>query len=355
MLEGTLSLPTAFGPLEWHVHELLFGYLPAVIAGFLLTAVPNWTGRLPILGVPLLALFLDWVAGRAAVLISQVTGLGFAALVDLSFLVALIAVIAREIVAGRNMRNLRVLVVVALLFVGNVVFYLEAAFETGSRYGTRLGIAAAILLISLIGGRIIPSFTRNWLVRQPPGPLPVPFERYDGVTIAAGGGALLCWIVAPDALATAGALLIAGMLHAVRLARWRGERTPGEALLAVLHVGYAFIPAGFVLVALSIVSPDIIVPSGALHAWTIGAIGLMSLAVMTRASLGHSGRQLTAGVGTKIIYAAMLTAAVARLSAGFDIARMPMLHLSAAAWVLAFSAFAVVYWPMLTTPKLQSS
>jgi len=355
MLEGLFSLPTAFTPLEWHVHELLYGFLPAVVAGFLLTAVPNWTGRLPILGPRLLALFLLWLAGRAAVLVSGFTGLGFAAAVDLSFLATLIAVIAREIVAGNNVRNLRVLVLVTLLLVGNVVFYLEVAYASGSGYGTRIGMAAAVLLISLIGGRIIPSFTRNWLVRQENGRLPAPFSRYDGITILAGAVALLCWVTAPSAIPTAIALVVAGALHTIRLARWAGERTAREALLIVLHAGYAFIPLGFFLVAYSIFAPDILLPSGAVHAWTVGAIGLMTLAVMTRASLGHSGRELSANAATMAIYLAVLVAAVARVAAGFDIARMPMLHLSAAGWVLAYGLFAVVYWPILTKARLQAA
>ncbi len=122
MLEGALTIPMALSPLEWHAHELLYGFLPAVVAGFLLTAVPNWTGRLPILGAPLLALFVLWAAGRVAVLTSGLIGIGFAAAIDLSFLLALIAVIAREIIAGNNIRNLRVLALVTLLFIGNAVF-----------------------------------------------------------------------------------------------------------------------------------------------------------------------------------------------------------------------------------------
>jgi uncharacterized protein involved in response to NO len=340
-------------PVEWHVHELLYGFLPAVVAGFLLTAVPNWTGRLPILGTPLLALFALWAAGRAAVLVSGLTGLGFAAAIDLSFLVALTAVIAREIIAGNNIRNLRVLALVTLLFVGNAVFYLEALSASGNGYGIRIGIAAAVLLISLVGGRIIPSFTRNWLARQENGRLPIPFNRYDGITILIGALALVSWIAAPLATLTAVALLVAATLHAGRLARWAGERTSSEALVLVLHVGYAFVPLGFFLVALSILDPGLLLPSGAVHAWTVGAIGLMTLAVMTRASLGHSGRDLTASTATAAIYGAILVAAVARLAAGFDFARMPMLHLAAAGWVLAYATFAVVYWPMLTRPKLR--
>jgi len=351
ILEGILTLPTAFNPFEWHVHELLYGFLPAVVAGFLLTAVPNWTGRLPILGTPLLLLFLLWIAGRIAVMTSAMTGPWFAAAVDLAFLASLIAVIAREIVAGRNYRNLRVLVLVSLLFVGNAVFHLEAWLGGGNGYGKRIGIAAAVLLISLVGGRIIPSFTRNWLAKRAHGRLPVPFQRFDGLCVVAAAAALLSWILAPDAIPTAVLLLIAGGLHTVRLARWAGERTTSERLVLVLHVAYAFVPLGFFLVALSIVAPDVISASGALHGWTVGAIGLMTLAVMTRASLGHAGRELTATWPIMLVYAGVLTAAMARIMAAFEIARMPMLHISAAAWVVAFGGFALVYWPMLTRPR----
>ena len=167
--------------------------------------------------------------------------------------------------------------------------------------------------------------------------------------------ALVAWVAAPLATFTAFALIIAGALHAGRLARWAGDRTSPEVLVLVLHVGYAFVPIGFFLVALSIIAPDVLLPSAAVHGWTVGAIGLMTLAVMTRASLGLSGRELTASTATAALYAAILVAVVARLLAGFDVARMPMLHLAAAGWVLAYGTFAAVYWPMLTKPRLRSS
>lgn len=355
MLVGTFSLPTAFTPLEWHAHELLFGFLPAVAAGFLLTAVPNWTGSLPILGRPLLMLVLLWGAGRIAVLTSEMTAAWFAAVVDLAFLAVLMVVIGREIFAGRNEKNFRVLLLVGLLFAGNVVFHVEAAFAMKDAYGTRMGIGAAVLLISLIGGRIVPSFTRNWLMKRTSGRLPAPFGLYDAVTIFASAVAIIGWIAAPEHLATAILLLIAGVLQAVRLARWAGERTAGELLVLVLHVAYAFIPIGFCLVALSIIAPDVIAQSGALHSWTAGAIGMMTLAVMTRASLGHTGRELTATWPIAGLYLAALTSAATRLIAAFDIARMPMLHLSATAWVLAFSGFVLVYWPLFNQARRRSA
>ena len=169
MLQGHVTLPTAFSVLDWHIHEFLYGYLPAIVAGFLLTAVPNWTGRLPIRGTPLAVLFAIWLAGRAAVASSALTGPLFTAAVDLFFLIALVAIAGREIVAGKNFRNLGVLGLVALLGAGNVVFHIEAAASGAADYGKRIGVASAILLLALIGGRIVPSFTQNWLARRTPG------------------------------------------------------------------------------------------------------------------------------------------------------------------------------------------
>lgn len=347
MLAGYLRLPTALTPLEWHVHELVYGYVPAVVAGFLLTAVPNWTGRLPVVGRPLLALFLAWLAGRVGVLTSAWIGALPAAIVDQLFLAGLTAVIAREIVAAGNARNLKVLVAVGLLLAGNVVFHLEAVAGIGDGHGTRLGIAATVLLIMLIGGRIVPSFTRNWLARQPKGRLPVPFDRFDAVVMAVSGVALASWIILPDSRLTALAALAAGALNATRLYRWAGERTAGEALVLILHVAYAFVPTGFLLLALGVLAPGTVAPSGALHGFTAGAISLMTLAVMTRASLGHTGQPLTATLSIRLIYLCAATAALARIVAALGFGRDAMLHLSAAAWVLAYAGFFIVYAPLL--------
>jgi uncharacterized protein involved in response to NO len=348
VLAGSVTLPTAFSPLEWHVHELVYGYVAAIVAGFLLTAVPNWTGRLPVTGAPLLALVLLWAAGRLAIFLSGVVGMAAAAAVDMLFLAFLAGVMAREIVAGGNLRNLEVLVLVGLLFVGNAVFHAEVMLARGGDgHGTRIGIGAIVLLVTLIGGRIVPSFTRNWLARERPGHLPAPFGRFDAFCIAAGAAAIACWIAWPRALPTATLAGGAGLLHALRLGRWAGYRTAGEPLLLVLHIAYAFVPIGFLLLALSIAAPGLVVASGALHGWTVGAIGTMTLAVMTRASLGHTGRALAATPAIRAIYAAILIAALARILGAFDIWREALLTLSAAAWVLAFAGFASSFGPML--------
>jgi uncharacterized protein involved in response to NO len=347
MLSGHLVLPSALGPVEWHVHELVYGYVPAIIAGFLLTAVPNWTGRLPVVGSRLAALFSLWVAGRIAIFLSLWIGAVPAAAIDLAFLAALLIIIAREIIAGKNTHNLRVLVGVGLLLIGNALFHLEAIAGVGDGHGTRLGIAATVFLIMLIGGRIIPSFTRNWLARLGPGRLPTPFDRYDIVVMVVSGIAFAGWVTTPQSAVTAGLALAAAGLNAIRLGRWTGERTAAEPLVLILHVAYAFVPIGFFLLALSIVRPDAIAPSGALHAWTAGAIGVMTLAVMTRASLGHTGQPLVATRPIQFIYLAVATAALARIAVAFDVLRGPMLHLSATAWIAAFAGFVFVYAPLL--------
>jgi uncharacterized protein involved in response to NO len=246
-----------------------------------------------------------------------------------------------------------VLALIGLLFLGNAVFHLESMRTSGSHgYGIRIGIGTAVLLITVIGGRIIPSFTRNWLARRPPGPMPTPFNRFDTTAIAGGAAAIALWIAAPNHDATAIFALVAALLHAIRLARWAGYRTLREPLVLVLHAGYAFVPAGFLLVALGILVPTLVSPTGALHGWTAGAVGLMTLAVMTRASLGHTGQPLTATVPIQLIYLAAAVAALARILAAFDVARAPLLQVSAVAWVAAFAGFAVVYWPLLTRSRL---
>jgi uncharacterized protein involved in response to NO len=347
-LAGAIRLPTEMAPIQWHAHELIFGYVPAVVAGFLLTAVPNWTGRLPVTGMPLAALFAIWVAGRAAILFSALIGARLAAVIDLAFLAGLAALIGREIVASKKMNNLKVLVLVGLLLAGNIAFHAEALLDMGQGHGVRTGIAATVMLIMVIGGRIIPSFTRNWLARQSPGPLPAPFNRFDLTTIGVAAGALIAWVTAPAAPLTALLSIAAAALHAFRLARWTGYRTAAEPLVLILHVAYAFVPLGFALVAAAILRPGLVLPSGALHAWTAGAVALMTLAVMTRASLGHTGHPLTATRAIQAIYAASVVAALLRIIAAFGLAREPLLQLSALAWVVAFGGFVIVYGPLLT-------
>src|SRR5690348_175013 len=248
---GELMVPSLFIPRDWHVHEMLYGYVPAVMTGFLLTAIPNWTGRLPLQGTPLLALLLTWLAGRIAMALSGVIGWAPAAAIDSAFLVLVALAAAREIVAGGNWRNLKVVTLVVVLAAGNMAFHIEAHVSGVADYSIRLGLGAIIMLITLIGGRIVPSFTRNWLARENPGRLPASFDRFDVAVVVATATALLLWITLPTMTVTGWALFATALLHAARLARWAGDRTWREPLVLILHVAYGFVPLGFLLTALA--------------------------------------------------------------------------------------------------------
>lgn len=349
-LSGLLTLPTAFDPVTWHAHEFLYGYLVAVAAGFLLTAVPNWTGRLPIVGWPLGGLFALWIAGRIAVGFSAAFTPLAVALVDLTMPIALAAVIAREIFAGKNWNNLTVLGMLTILILGNAVFHWEAAhgIYAAQGYGLRLGLAAGIMMIAVIGGRIIPSFTRNWLVKRGAGRLPAaPIQRFDKVALVVLLVALTLWVGQPGEAAAGFALLFAGILHLARLARWAGYRTGPEPLVWVLHLGYAFLPLGALGLAYEAYFPGTLGPATAQHLWMAGCIGLMTLAVMTRATLGHCGKTLTAGAGTVCIYIALVLAVVTRAGAGLLPSEAEwLLGLAGGFWLAAFGGFAMLYGPL---------
>ena len=349
---GELTLSTLFEPVDWHIHELYFGFLPAIITGFLFTAVPNWTGRMPLQGNGLLALVVLWLAGRLAVTFSSYIGWQAALAADSAFLIAVAAVVAREIIAGANWRNLKVLLPLLILASANIAFHLEAQFDGITDISRRLAVLAAITLIMLIGGRVIPSFTRNWLVRENPGRLPATFSRFDVVSIAVGIVALAFWTAVPESPATAFAMTAAAVLQFVRLGRWAGERALRDPLVWILHAAYLFIPIGFALIAASIFSPEYVSPIAGVHALGAGAVGGMTLAMMTRASLGHTGQALRAGPAISLIFSAVLIAAITRILAALTDSYVDFsLHVAAFAWLIAFGGFAVVFGPALVRPR----
>ena len=351
-LSGTFTLPTHFDPLAWHRHEMLFGFVGAVIAGFLLTAIPNWTGRLPIAGGPLALLFVLWLAARAAVLFSAQVGALVAASLDVGFYVILAALAAREVLAAKN-RNAPVVILVLLFAIANALDHSAAAGMIDDEgIGTRAAIAIVIAMISLIGGRVVPSFTRNWLVKQGAQlGLPTQPGRFDIVVIAATVLAMAGWLIAPLASSVGYLLILAAVLQAVRLARWSGVRTWRDPLVLVLHVGYAWVPVGLCLLGLSIIS-SAVPGSGAIHALTAGAMATMILAVMSRATLGHTGRELKASPGTVAIYVMVTIGALGRVAAPLlPMDYMLAVRLSGIAWGGAFLMFLLVYGPKLIGPR----
>lgn len=352
-LAGALALPSEFQPLAWHRHEMLFGFVGAVVAGFLLTAIPNWTGRLPIAGPPLAALFGLWAAARMAVLFSAIVGAAFAALLDVGFYFVLAALAGREVMAAKN-RNLPVVGLVLLFGIANA---LDHAAATGwladDGLGWRPGLALVIVMISLIGGRIVPSFTRNWLAKRGVKEgLPGQPDRFDLATIVITAAALLAWIAAPERAGVGAPLLIAGLAQMLRLARWRGWRAAGDPLVLILHVGYCWVPVGLALLGVSILGGP--VPrSAAIHALTAGAMATMILAVMTRATLGHTGRELRSSPQTTFIYLLVTLGALLRVVSPLGIVDYTLgMEVSAVAWAGAFLLFLFVYGPILFGPRV---
>lgn len=351
-LSATITLPTTFDTIAWHRHEMLFGYLGAIIAGFLLTAIPNWTGRLPIAGTPLAALAGLWLAGRIAIFCSAVVGAPVAAVLDVGFLLTLAFVAGREVLAARN-RNLPVVGMVLLLAVANGLDHAEAmGASLPPGLGYRLAIGLIVMMISLIGGRIIPSFTRNWLAKQgAAAPLPGQPGWFDLAALAITGLALAGWVAAPQATAGGYAMLFAGAVQVMRLARWQGVRAVREPIVLILHIAYLWIPIGLILLGLSMTSGTF-QASAALHALTAGAMAGMTLAVMTRATRGHTGRDLTAGPATIALYVLITLAAAIRVAAPIlPISYLAAIHLAALAWIGAFVLFVAAYGPMLVLAR----
>ena len=245
VFSGAVTIPTAFSAVDWHAHEMIFGYGGAVVAGFLLTSIPNWTGRLPVAGAPLAALVALWAAGRIAVFASAPIGRMAAAAVDVGFLVVFAALVAREVVAGKNWRNLKVAALVLALALVNVAFHVEDAREGLAEFSIRAALGIFVMLILLIGGRVTPSFTGNWIARMGAGARPVPFGRPDGVVLALSGFALLAWVAAPEGVVTGALALAAGAANLWRLSRWRGLAARSDALVLVLHAGFLLAALGF--------------------------------------------------------------------------------------------------------------
>jgi uncharacterized protein involved in response to NO len=339
-----------FAGAAWHAHEMIFGYLGAVIAGFILTAVPNWTGRLPLSGAPLAILVAAWAAGRVVAFLPAEPAV--AAPIDLAFPVMLAAAIWREIAAGRNYRNVPVAGLVSLFAAANLVDYLSIVFPDLGGHGIRLALGAAATMIALIGGRITPSFTRNWMARGEMQPLPAAMGSLDQVALATTAVAAVAWVVRPDALLSALLLVAAGALLFTRLSRWRGWRTLRSPIVLVLHLGYLWLSAALILLGAATLLADATIASAGIHALTAGAVGTMTLAVMTRASLGHTGRAIETDGATAAIYALVTIGALIRVAAPFLPAYEGAIIVGGLTWSAAFALFVLRYGPMLVRPRV---
>lgn len=350
---GGTPAPGTLPPLVWHGHEMLFGFAVAVIGGFLLTAAQNWTGLRTPSGAPLAVLFALWLAGRVVFLIPGVPPL-WAAVIDLSFLPALALALALPILRARQLHNYPFPVMLLALTAANVLVHLEALGwsagwdRSSARLGLHLGVYAIVTMIVVMGGRVIPSFTDNKL-RTRARRWPLIEKLTPVVTLVALLGALL----APVSPITAALAALAAAVHATRLAGWYTPKLWSVPLLWILHLGYAWIGVGFALLAVSAAGASAAAGS-ALHAFTAGAIGVLTLGMMARVSLGHTGRMLEPPPPMTLAFVVVNLAALVRVALPLALphAYNAVMVAAGVAWIAAFGLFAVLYVPMLLRPRV---
>ena len=344
------------GPLPamyWHAHEMLYGFIVAAITGFLLTAVPSWTGERGFAGLPLGLAVAAWVAGRFAM--ASVSSIPFwlVATGELLLLPVLACLLAPPLLRSRN-RNLAMLAVITVLWLIDVAFLWGLARGDVTLMGRAmvLAIDVVLILVTIIGGRIVPSFTANALRRRGE---TVEIRSNAWVERLAIGATIANAVVD---LASAGAAWVAGIAaiaaiaHALRLSGWRSFKARGESILWILHVGYAWLPVGFALKASFLVGHFSWAAKWQ-HALTVGVFGTMILAVMTRVALGHTGRPLAVSRVTTAGYLLLTAGVLLRVFGGSVLPAyyLPLLLATAALWVAAFVLFLIVYTPILIGPR----
>jgi len=358
---GYLPMPSSLGtPSWWHAHEMIYGFAGAAIGGFALTAVAAWTKRPAVAGAPLMILSGLWVIARVLFALPFPALLVPAIVADLGYGVVLFVLMAREVISVRSQRNYKVLVILGLLPLANAFFFLGM---TGNAPWTMTALFAGlwlvVMLINLIGGRVIPGFTRNWLKRQlteqkrEPATLPPVFDRFDLLTTWFMVAFAILHLLGAPSRWIAGVGLITSALLFIRLTRWQGIHTGSEPLVWVLHVGFAWLPLGFLLLASAEVG--LLPQSAGVHALTSGAITTMILAIAGRAALGHTGRALESHPALTVAYLLITVAAICRVAATIGPGARPLLAASAVAWFLGFVCFAWRYVPILTQPKAERS
>jgi uncharacterized protein involved in response to NO len=351
LLSGLLSLDMHLPLPYWHAHEMLFGFVSAIIAGFLLTAAQNWTGRTTASGSSLLLLVLLWIAGRIVMLFGNALPTLIVITIDMAFIPCLLFFVARPIIAARHTRSTVLLVILGILTSCNLLIHLG-----GAGYLPMVIVPAALqatvniitLLMVIIGGRVIPFFTRNALpqatIRQS-----IWLDRLAIGSVAA----LLIIEVIPGMNMLAGVIaLAAGVLNIIRLLCWGWHRTLSRPILWVLHLGYLWICAGLIIKGLDAYLPGDY-RSIAIHLLTVGAMGTLILGMMSRVALGHTGRRFELPQGITLAYLLLTLAAIARITAPLLPAHiMAILFLSGGLWIAAFTLFLFRYTAILWQPRV---
>lgn len=356
LYSGHAALGLEVAPARWHAHEMLFGYTMAAVAGFFLTVVPNWTRVSAQKGPILVLLTALWLLGRL-VEWGQ-TALPYEAVMvgDLLFLVVLSALVARPLLDPQHRRQFVFVPILLCLIVGNALMHFDVLgfavldIDWGRR-GLMLGLDATVVLIAVMGGRVTPSFTSSFIGHADPNVKVRQNPALDRLVMVATWAVLVVDLVWPERWLGGAVALVAAGLHGLRLGGWQSRRTLGNPILWVLHLGYLWLIVGLSVKGMA--DFGLIEQANALHALTIGAIGTMTLAIMTRASLGHTGRSIRAHPLIVGAYGLLSLAALARLAVMvWPEATMAWVVVSGAAWISAFAIFFVIYAPMLMRPRI---
>jgi len=350
---------TVAEPLHlWHAHEMVFGFGAAAAGGFLLTAIPNWTGAQRSRCLGLSAMFALWCAGRIAMWTTALLPPAMPLLLDLAFLPVLGFAAARQLAVQPAIRNLIFFALVISLTIGNFEYHLGRmdVIEHGMRQGVQLGLGTLIVMIVVIGGRVIPGFTTNALRRRGVDDARMPVHRapVDMACLIFSPAVFIFQALGLGEQVIGLAALGAALASALRLSGWRGFATLDDPIVWVLHLGYAWIVLGFSLLALALLF-EVGSQVTALHAFGTGAAGTMILAIMTRASLGHTGHAL---VASSPVVAAYVLVSVAALLRCFGPGAAPQFYneimlAAGMAWIAAFSLFTLVFAPILVRPRMQ--
>ncbi|GMV74720.1 MAG: hypothetical protein AMXMBFR78_16710 [Rubrivivax sp.] len=348
---GHMALPLGYPALLWHGHEMLFGFAAGVVMGFLLTAVRAWTDMTTARGPLLGSLALLWLAARVAAVAAPYAVF---AVLDLLLLPAVALILLRVLLRAGNKRNVPLVGLLLVMALANAVFHLSVMgvlglSATSAMAALHAQLALVLMVISVMTGRVVPMFTRNGtpgLVLEPPS------RRFELWLLGVTGAAFVLWVFAAPAPLVGIASLVAALMHAMRLARWKPLATLPRPILWVLHLSYLWMPIGFLLLALA--QWGFVAPSLAVHAFAVGVIGGLVIGMITRTARGHTGRPLKASTGEAIAYGSVLAAAAARVL-------VPALRpewsvmaygVAAALWSLAFGIYLAIYTPWLTRTRL---
>ncbi len=352
---GVFPLEVGFPFSQWHAHEMLFGYVIGMIAGFMLTAVPSWTKTQPVQGPLLGALAGLWIAGRIVMWSAAVLPPVVVAVVDLLFIPALMVLILRALSTGWSKRNLIFPPIIASFFIANLLIHLDRLgmplVDVQAAY--TLAINTAVVLIVILGGRVVPAFTNNSLNRWGHSRLAKAWLPLEMVSILSVVAMMLADILGAGNLAVGGLAAIAAIANGIRLMGWRGLKTLREPILWILHLGYAWLVIGLAYKAAALLG-GWLTEVTAIHALTVGAIGSMTVGIMTRAGLGHTGRIIKAPPSIVGCYAAISLATVIRIGAPALIPQYNAAAMVASGliWMTAFAVITFVYWPILTRPRV---